>query len=175
MKKTHTSLTRRMVSLCLMSVAFSAYADAKAQTTELQLCGQGTLSAFIFFNIGEASMYRENCDAPWTLEEKEARRLVFKYNREVPAKAFREASENFLSKNSVILTGYLKIFNAAYQDVKAGDQYEINLIPGKTMSLKLNNEELVNIPDSIPARQYFAIWLGDQPFDYALKKDLLGR
>lgn len=100
--------------------------------------------------------------------------LTFRYSREIPARAFREAAENFLLKNGVTLTPALQAFNDRYRDVKDGDAYRLDYQPAQGLTLSLNGEVLARL-DSDTGWLYFAIWLGEQPFNTTLKARLLGR
>jgi len=63
--------------------------------------------------------------------------------------------------------------NAAYKDVKPGDRYSLTYLPGRGTELALNGTPLVVIEGSDFAAAYFGIWLGREPIDEQLKRDLL--
>ena len=63
--------------------------------------------------------------------------------------------------------------NSAYRDVKPGDRYSLTYLPGRGTELALNNIPLLTIEGADFAAAYFGIWLGRNPFDEGLKRDLL--
>jgi hypothetical protein len=63
--------------------------------------------------------------------------------------------------------------NAAYKDVKSGDRYSLTYLPGRGTELALNGTPLIVIEGSDFAAAYFGIWLGREPIDEKLKRDLL--
>ncbi|NVN91296.1 MAG: chalcone isomerase family protein [Desulfuromonadales bacterium] len=63
--------------------------------------------------------------------------------------------------------------NAAYKDVKPGDRYSLTYLPGRGTELALNGTPLIIIEGADFAAAYFGIWLGREPIDAKLKRDLL--
>ncbi|MEI6209044.1 MAG: chalcone isomerase family protein [Desulfuromonadales bacterium] len=63
--------------------------------------------------------------------------------------------------------------NAIYQDVKPGDRYALTYLPGRGTELALNGTPLTVIEGADFAATYFGIWLGREPIDEKLKRDLL--
>jgi len=63
--------------------------------------------------------------------------------------------------------------NAAYKDVQPGDRYAITYLPGRGTELALNSTPLITIEGADFAAAYFGIWLGREPIDENLKRDLL--
>lgn len=63
--------------------------------------------------------------------------------------------------------------NAAYKDVKPGDRYSLTYLPGRGTELTLNGTPLIVIEGADFAAAYFGIWLGREPIDEKLKRDLL--
>ena len=63
--------------------------------------------------------------------------------------------------------------NAAYKDVKSGDRYSLTYLPGRGTELALNGTPLIVIEGADFAAAYFGIWLGREPIDDKLKRDLL--
>ena len=66
------------------------------------------------------------------------------------------------------------LFNAFYEDVKPGDRYALTYLPGLGTELALNGKRLGVIEGADFGAALFSIWFGDQPFDAALKGQLLG-
>jgi hypothetical protein len=63
--------------------------------------------------------------------------------------------------------------NAAYQDVQPGDRYALTYAPGEGTELTLNGAPLITIEGADFAAAYFGVWLGREPIDDKLKRDLL--
>ena len=63
--------------------------------------------------------------------------------------------------------------NAAYRDVRPGDRYSLTYEPGRGTELALNGTPLMTIEGADFAEAYFGIWLGREPIDEKLKRDLL--
>jgi hypothetical protein len=63
--------------------------------------------------------------------------------------------------------------NAVYQDVREGDRYALTYLPGRGTELALNGTPLTVIEGADFAAAYFGIWLGREPLDATLKRDLL--
>ncbi len=135
-------------------------------------CSTAPLKAYRVFKVGEASLWRENCAVRWPDGVDQPLVLEFRYNRKIPAHAFREAANNFLGKNGVTLTPAIHSFNARYRDVTESDVYRLQYDPSQGVFLSLNGELLAHI-DSLVGWQYFSIWLGEHPFNESLKNRLL--
>ena len=71
------------------------------------------------------------------------------------------------------LKGRIDRINAAYKDVKSGDRYSLTYLPGWGTELALNGTPLIVIEGADFAAAYFGIWLGREPIDEKLKRDLL--
>lgn len=63
--------------------------------------------------------------------------------------------------------------NAVYRDVRPGDRYSLTYQPGRGTELALNGTPLATIEGADFAAAYFGIWLGREPIDEKLKRDLL--
>lgn len=63
--------------------------------------------------------------------------------------------------------------NAAYKDVRPGDRYSLTYLPGRGTELALNGTPLILIEGADFAAAYFGIWLGREPIDDKLKRNLL--
>ncbi len=71
------------------------------------------------------------------------------------------------------LQGRIDRINTTYKDVKAGDRYSLTYLPGRGTELALNGTPLLTIEGADFAAAYFGIWLGREPIDEKLKRDLL--
>ena len=71
------------------------------------------------------------------------------------------------------LQGRIDRINSIYKDVKPGDRYALTYLPGRGTELVLNGMPLIVIEGVDFAAAYFGIWLGREPIDDKLKRDLL--
>lgn len=71
------------------------------------------------------------------------------------------------------LQGRIDRINSTYRDVKPGDRYALTYLPGRGTELALNGTPLIIIEGADFAAAYFGIWLGREPIDKKLKRDLL--
>lgn len=106
------------------------------------------------------------------------KRLEIAYLRGFSAEQLRQAGTEILRRNVDAETferlgPKIDAINALYRDVEAGDRYALDYEPGLGTSLRLNDELLGRIEGVEFGRAVFSIWLGDEPFDAALKGDLL--
>lgn len=173
----------RLSPSLLLAMALIAAGPTKAEysnsaqdskTATLSLCGSAVLKAYGIFTVGEGRLYRPNCAEPWVLMSPEPRLMSFRYTREVPRHAFAQSAEHYLSRQNIEIGPAITQFHEAYQDVKEGDLYTLEYQPGEGLELRLNDDSLGRLNDDNLAQAYFAIWLGDQPFDDDLKNALLG-
>ncbi|WP_020406051.1 chalcone isomerase family protein [Hahella ganghwensis] len=143
---------------------------------KLQRCGVATLKAYGIFTVGQSALYRQTCHATWSASDIEPIHMVFQYNRAIPAKAFRESAMEIMQRNIKLNSeeiGTLNQFHQAYQPVEAGDTYSITYFPETGLQLQLNGNLLATLKDQELAREYFNIWLGEDPFDDRLKRQLM--
>ena len=64
-------------------------------------------------------------------------------------------------------------FNNNYQDIKAGDYYDLIYDPLTGLLLQLNGKDLAAIQDRDIALAYLNVWFGNEPFSEDLKNKLL--
>jgi hypothetical protein len=106
------------------------------------------------------------------------RRLELSYMIAIKGPEFGKGAAPTLERNQTPaelarLQGRIDRINAAYRDVKPGDRYSLTYLPGRGTELALNNRPLLVIEGADFAAAYFGIWLGRNPFDSGLKRDLL--
>lgn len=142
---------------------------------DLQLCGSGVLEVWGFLEVGHSFLYRPDCSRTWDLFLSEVRYMEFRYDRAIPAEAFRESALTLLVRQGFGDSPALEAFHQAYRDAKAGDTYALYYSPEAGLALYLNGTHLGTLSDPVMAEAYFAIWLGHQPFDEDLKTALLGK
>jgi len=145
--------------------------------TPLKLCSQAELKAFRLIHVGNAALYLEDCNKVSDIFSIMPKRLRFLYDTTIPAKAFRDASLEYLKINlgqkfSEWKSSFVQ-FNSNYQDIKAGDYYDLIYEPLKGLLLQLNGKDLATIQDRDIALAYLSVWFGNEPFSEDLKKTLL--
>lgn len=106
------------------------------------------------------------------------KRLEISYLVSIKGPDFDKGAAPVLERNQTPaerarIQGRIDRINAAYKDVKSGDRYSLTYLPGKGTELALNGTPLIVIEGSDFAASYFGIWLGREPIDEKLKRDLL--
>ena len=106
------------------------------------------------------------------------KRLEISYLLSIKGPDFDKGAAPILERNQTPvelarLRGRLDRINAAYKDVKPGDRYSLTYLPGRGTELALNGTPLIVIEGADFATAYFGIWLGREPIDDKLKRDLL--
>lgn len=171
--------TRLAILLGIMSFG-KVYAEdllPPNQQAELPRCSKGELKAFRWIHVGYAELYLNNCKNPIDVFNDAPKQLRFIYERSIPAKAFREASEEYLKANlgdrySAWRSAFDR-FNRQYKDIDKGDFYDLIYDAENGLRLFLNNELLGALEDPEQGLAYFNIWFGKDPFSNALKEALL--
>lgn len=177
---------KRFARLALMVFAVW-FGDAQAenllppritsQDSQLSRCSRGELKAFRWIHVGYAALYLEGCNKNIDIFDRTPKHLRFLYERSIPAKAFREASEEYLKINLGdkydTWRGAFAAFNRHYKDIEKGDFYDLIYDAQNGLRLFLNNELLGTLDDPEQGLAYFNIWFGDKPFSSALKEALL--
>jgi len=106
------------------------------------------------------------------------KRLEISYLVSIKGPDFDKGAAPVLERNQTSaelarLQRRLDRINAAYKDVKSGDRYSLTYLPGRGTELALNGTPLIVIEGADFAAAYFGIWLGRDPIDEKLKRDLL--
>ena len=106
------------------------------------------------------------------------KRLEISYLVSIKGPDFDKGAAPVLERNQTPaerarLQGRIDRINAAYKDVKSGDRYSLTYLPGRGTELALNGTPLIVIEGADFAAAYFGIWLGREPIDEKLKRDLL--
>jgi hypothetical protein len=108
------------------------------------------------------------------------RRLEIEYFWAIPADAFASITTERIAREASAATRDrlgepLAKLNALYRGVQAGDRYALTYVPGKGTELALNGVPLGVVEGAEFSSALFAIWLGEQPLDEALRERLLAR
>ena len=106
------------------------------------------------------------------------KRLELSYLVSIKGPDFGKGAAPVLERNQTPaelakIQGRIARINAAYKDVKSGDRYALTYLPGRGTELALNGTPLIVIEGADFAAAYFGIWLGREPIDEKLKRDLL--
>lgn len=168
-----------MIMTILFSSVTSAnnsFPDSVVDTSpSLQKCHETAISVMAFIDVADAAIYRPDCSKLPEIRGK--KQLSFLYHRSIESSDFIEASETLLKRNLTAaeyrnIETELQQFNAAYEDVNAGDSYDIRQTQDGLYLFK-NGRQLAHSPSSTLAESYYQIWFGADPFDTDLKEDLL--
>ncbi|HEX5678022.1 MAG TPA: chalcone isomerase family protein [Alcanivorax sp.] len=159
-----------LFGLALASSANGTDFDAMAR------CSSADVKALKFFDVGQASLFRQDCAAPDPLAP--PMRLAFGYNREVPGDAFAKAARKMIERNVSdatfeALKKRIDAFNSHYRTTRDGDLYTLDYGADQSMVLRLNGEKLAEEQGEDFAQAYFSIWFGDDPYSDDLKQELL--
>lgn len=145
---------------------------------DLHLNGLSVLKWARLFDVYAGAFYLPDNipGAQWSHEG--PKKLELSYFREIAAKGFAEASDKILKENLAAaeyekLAERLKTFYGFFQDVKPGDRYSINYLPGNGTELRLNGNVMGSVPGHDFAVAYFGIWLGDKPINKRFRDELL--
>ena len=149
----------------------------ESRNARLSRCSRAELKAFRLIHVGNAALYLDDCKKMGTIFSPNPKHLRFLYDKAIPAKAFKEASEEYLKINlgpkySAWQPAFDK-FNSYYQDIKEGDYYDLVYDPKTGLQLNLNNKPLAALNDPAQSLAYLNIWFGKEPFSEELKDSLL--
>lgn len=111
-------------------------------------------------------------------EDTGGKKLTFTYTRNLGRdvlvdqgqRVLREANDRETLRK---FNANLEKINAAFQDVRDGDQYTITVIPERGTWLHFNDEEKFYVDDYEFGMWYLGIWLGDKPMSTGFRDALL--
>lgn len=146
---------------------------------ELELKGVAVLNWAMLFDVYAGALYLPKGIPGLRWAEDVPKRLELSYFRGIRAKAFAEASDRLLQDNLLpadyqLLAERLQTFYGFFREVKPGDRYSINYLPGKGTDLRLNEQFLGQVAGPDFAAAYFGIWLGAEPISKDFRNRLLG-
>ena len=106
------------------------------------------------------------------------KRLELEYFWQIDGADFGPAAESIMqrqfdARTLAPLRDRIELLHAAYRDVEPGDRYVLEYVPGNGTTLSLNGEEIIATPGADFAAVYFAVWLGSDPIDTSLRRQLL--
>lgn len=156
-------------------------------TSDLPLMGTG-VATYLWFDVYDAALYAPaRTPAANILNATTPKALVLSYHHAVSVADIVKASwkaldEQYAGPARERLKPKIDALQAAMQDVKPGDRYELTWQPAAneaanperaTLQLVYNGKALFTSHDADLAQAYFGIWLGEPPLSPQLKADLL--
>jgi chalcone isomerase-like protein len=145
----------------------------------LKLNGAGVRKKAIF-KVYVGGLYLENPtrDAAAAVSSDQVKRMQLVLLRGLDKGKITEAISEGFEKNSKAQMGALKArldrFNAMIPDLEKGDQILLTYVPGKGTVVAAKGAEKGVIEGKDFADALFAVWLGPNPVQEDLKKELLG-
>jgi hypothetical protein len=145
----------------------------------LPLRGTGLLKYLVFIDAYVAAFYLEEEVPSHKVLDDVPKCLKIQYFHAIKAKDFAVSTNKFIAANQSpetveALKPKIQQINALYDDVKPGDRYALTNIPGIGTELSLNSKAKGTIQGADFAAAVFSIWLGSNPIDKGLKRQLLG-
>ncbi len=147
--------------------------------TRLPLRGVGLAKYLRVFKVYVAALYLDPSVTPERALDDVPKKLELSYLRPLKAGDFAQAADKVLPDNVPPTTiakirSRLEQLHQLYQDINPGDRYSLTYLPGVGTELAHNGTIKGIIPGADFAAAYFAIWLGPDPINQALKDGLLG-
>lgn len=146
--------------------------------TALVLHGTGLMRYRYVIKAYVAALYLgERVDAEDVLDDV-PRRLEIEYFWGIPAEAFARVTFEGIARNrgeaaAERMREAIDALSRLYADVAPGDRYALTYVPGVGTELSLNGVPRGVVEGAEFSSALFAIWLGEQPFDEALREQLL--
>ncbi|MEQ1543727.1 chalcone isomerase family protein [Methyloglobulus sp.] len=178
-KKCLTRLLIGVIGLVSIAIHAEELFPPTIQTSSAKLihCSRAELKAFRLIHVGNAALYLEDCQYINNIFTQSPKQLRFAYEKAIPAKAFREASDEYLKINLgqqyAQWEQAFRGFNRNYHDVEEGDYYDLVFDSKAGLQLFLNQKLLGSISNAEQGVAYFNVWFGKEPFSEDLKKSLL--
>ena len=150
----------------------------KTPGAPLELAGGSGFTYALIFDVLSGATYLPQGIPASDFSKASTKALVLVYKRDFSAAEFREVTENLFRKNNAKETVQryqteLKAFNALYQDLKAGDRYQLTLLANEGIELKVNNRVAGTIENPSFGQALFNIWFGPAPFNKSFRDNLL--
>lgn len=144
----------------------------------LQLMGMG-LRKKLWIKVYLASLYLENpaADAAQVIASDQIKRVQMNMLRDLDRGKIVEAVQQGFEKNSgprmPQLQERLDRFLRAIPDLREGQTIVITWFPGRATLIKPGSGAEVSIPGKDFADALFSVWLGENPVDGELKREML--
>jgi Chalcone isomerase-like len=146
----------------------------------LMLNGMGVRREKVFFKAYVIALYLKTptTDAETAIRTNDAKGVVMTMLRDIGRQMFIHAIESGIIRNSApvmpMLRARLDLLEKALPDLRKGDVIELTWVPD-TGTLVRGQGRTMTIPGKDFADALFAVWLGPNPVEVALKRALLGR
>jgi hypothetical protein len=101
-----------------------------------------------------------------------AKEVHLRLVRDVNASQMQESIREALDKAE---KDRVDAFVANFADIKTGEEYVLRWVPGGTLETVANGVAKTPIADKNFAAAVFGIWLGDEPIQEDIKRDLVSR
>ena len=152
---------------------------ASVEGKSLKLNGAGLRTKMVF-KVYVAGLYLEtpSKDGATVVSSDQVKRMHLSFLRGLDRSKITEAMSEGFEKNSKAqlpgLKARLDRLNAMIPDVEKGDQILLTYVPGKGTVVSAKNVEKGVIEGKDFADALFSVWLGANPIQPDLKKNLLG-
>ena len=144
---------------------------------DLFLVGSHTFN-YLFIDVYSAAFYAAAPKTADVLSGEISKLLKLVYAVSIDREDFIKSADEVLKANPNInysaIKDQLEQLNSVYEDVSAGDSYELLYNSSRGTTLSLNGRILITIPGESFANAYFGIWLSDYPIDKKMRAKLLG-
>ena len=152
--------------------------NLQAGTATLRLHNAGLLRYMKILKVYVAALYLPEGTGPEGALADVPKRLELSYLVPIKGGDFAKGADPVLARNQSAaglerLRSRIERLHAAYRDVKPGDRYALTYLPGRGTELTLNGKALTLVEGADFAAAYFGIWLGREPIDAKLKRELL--
>jgi hypothetical protein len=186
---------RKLIAMGVSAACFSGISARAAEiegvnfvdrlsigSSELRLHGTGLLRYRVFIKGYVAALYLgESFDGeatPRAVLADVPRRLEIEYFWAIPADKFAKATVDGISRSTdpatfARLRPRIDRINMLYEDVEPGDRYALTYVPGVGTELALNGRRLGVVEGADFSAALFGIWVGDEPLDESLRRQLL--
>lgn len=181
----YRTLASLLVLLCVAAVAAAVEVAGvnvpptiTAEGKTLHLNGAG-LRTKLMFKVYVAGLYLENTskDAAAVVSSDQVKSMRLAILRSLKGRQVSEAIEEGFEKNSKAQMGALKArldkLGAMIPNVEKGDDIVLTYVPGKGTVVTVKGAEKGVVEGKDFADALFAVWLGTNPVQEDLKKELL--
>ena len=150
----------------------------RAGEAELPLFGTGLLRYRVLFRGYVGGLYLPANATAAAVRADVPKALELSYFWAIKGKLFGEAATELLVRQHGpervrALKKQLDAMHRLYRDVEVGDRYRLTYVPGTGTELRLNGQLLGTVPGAGFARDYFGIWLGQDPLNADFRDAIL--
>lgn len=154
--------------------------EYSAGNRKLNIRGYAILNYMLVIRAYAGALYMENGIPASSVLGETTRVLELYYFHKISAEDFRVSTVEMIKRNTTVegfgkISERLNTFNTLYRDVKPGDRYRAEYIPGRGTTLYLNGRPLGGVPGNDFSKAFFSIWIGRDPIDRKFRDKLLGR